>query len=112
MARLEVPQQLNADADALRAKALLLAEFAHELALAEHSGLNKESKVTQRFRAPQTLAVLTAAEQLMRNVDHLLRDQEEVVEGLEEVGAAIEEVRPMVGSGQAAGDDDELDDEI
>ena len=73
MERLGVPQQLQEESDELRKQALLLAEFAHELGTAELAGLRSESKLTQRFRAPQTLAVLTSAEQLMRSVDTAAR---------------------------------------
>ena len=107
-----LPQELRADADALRKRALLLAEFAHEVALAELHGLRKESKVTQRFRAPQTLAVLRSADRLMRDVDAAARPAAHVSpEELAALADAIAEVEPMAGSAQAA-DDDELDDEI
>ena len=69
MAALGVPHALHADADALRASTVQLAEVAHELAVAELAGLKKEGKVTQRFRAPQTLAVLNAAAALLKDVD-------------------------------------------
>lgn len=112
LSRLGLPQGLDADADVLRKQALLLAEFAHELAHAEISGLRKESKVTQRFRAPQTLAVLTSADQLMRAVDAAARPAAHVEpERLASLAAAIEEVQPMAGSAQGV-EDDELDDEI
>ena len=100
------------DADPLRKQALLLSEFAHETALAELGGLRKEPKVTQRFRAPQTLAVLRAADKLMRDVDAAARPAAHVSpEELAALADAIAEVEPMAGSAQAA-DDDELDDEI
>ena len=111
-ATLGVPQNLQEDADALRKQALLLAEFAHELALAELAGLRSEKKLTQKFRAPQTLAVLTSADSLMRNVDAAARPAAHVPsEQISEISEAIAEVQPMVGSGAAA-DDDELDDDI
>ena len=112
MARLNLPQDLDEEAHALRRQALLLAEFAAEIARAELSGLRKEGKVTQRFRAPQTLAILTAADQLIRAVDSAARPSAHVAaEDLNELAEAIAEVQPMAGSVQAA-DDDELDDEI
>ena len=112
MSRLGLPHSLDADADSLKRQALLLAEFAHQLAHSELNGLRKESKVTQRFRAPQTLAVLTQADQLMRAVDAAVRPTAHVPpEDLASLADAIGEVTPMAGSAQAA-DDDELDDEI
>ena len=112
MAALGVPHALHADADALRASTVQLAEVAHELAVAELAGLKKEGKVTQRFRAPQTLAVLRAADKLMRDVDAAARPAAHVSpDELAALADAIAEVEPMAGSAQAA-DDDELDDEI
>jgi hypothetical protein len=112
MSRQGLPQSLDEDADALRRQTLLLAEFAHQLATTELEGLRKESKVTQRFRAPQTLAVLTTAGQLMRAVDSAVRPTAFVSpDDLASVSSAIAEVEPMADSA-LAGDDDELDDEI
>lgn len=90
-----------------------LAEFCHELAHAEHKGLRNEKKLTQKFRAPQTLAVLTAAEALVRAVDTSARPAAHVPpDDLASLCAAIEECRPMAGAAQAEGLDEELDDEI
>ena len=112
MERLGVPQSLQADADELRKRGLLLAEFAHEISLAELSGLKSEGKLTQRFRSPQTLAVLMSADTLMRAVDAAARPAAHVPnEQLTEIVQAIEEVRQMVGSAPAEAND-ELDDEI
>ena len=57
MVRLGVPHDFDAAADGLRRALVLLAEFASELSSAEMAGLQAEKKLTQRFRAPQTLAV-------------------------------------------------------
>ena len=111
MAALGVPHALHADADALRASTVQLAEVAHELAVAELAGLKKEGKVTQRFRAPQTLAVLNAAAALLKDVDAWATpvarvDEEHAAElrrGIEEVGAM------GFGGGGEAEEDDELD---
>ena len=113
MAALNVPQNLQLDADELRERSLLLAEFAHELAHAELTGLRAEKKM-KKFRAPQTLAVLVSAEQLVRSVDTAARPTTHVPhDTLQSLVDAIAEVRPMVGSGQGEGAaDDELDDEI
>ena len=113
MERLGVPQQLQKDADALRTQLLLLSEFAREVAQKELAGLRSEKKLTQRFRAPQTLGVLSAAEQLMRAVDTAARPTAYVEpDDLAALGEAILEVRPMAGSAAAGEADEELDDEI
>ena len=123
MAALGVPHALHADADALRASTVQLAEVAHELAVAELAGLKKEGKVTQRFRAPQTLTVLHAADALIRAVDAaaaLLKDVDAwatPVASVDEEHAAelrrgIEEVGAMGFGGGGEAEDDELDDEI
>lgn len=112
MERLAVPQRLDADANDVRCQSVLLAEFAHEIAQKELAGLHAEKKLTQRFRAPQTLAVLSAAATLMRAVDAAARPAAHVnLDHLAELESGIEEVRPMAGSAQLQ-DDDELDDEI
>ena len=112
MTSLGVPHELHADADALRASTVQLAEVAHELATAELAGLRKEGKVTQRFRAPQTLAVLTAAAALLKDVDAWANPVAKVDAAHHaELQEGIEEVQAM-GVGGAAADDDELDDEI
>lgn len=114
MERYGVPQQLDTDAAELRKQSLLLAEFAHELAHKELTGLRNEKKLTQKFRAPQTLAILTAAEQLVRSVDTASRPAAHVPpDDLASLCKAIEEVQPLAGSaGGGAAEDDELDDEI
>ena len=110
MARRRVPEQLQADADALRRAALPLAELAHEIATKELSGLRAERKLTQKFRAPQTLAVLEAAEHLVRGVHGAAQPVASVPpEQLQQLVEGVAEVRPMVAE---AADDDELDDEI
>ena len=88
-------------------------QLAHELAHAELTGLRAEKKM-KKFRAPQTLAVLVSAEQLVRSVDTAARPTTHVPhDTLQSLVDAIAEVRPMVGSGQGEGAaDDELDDEI
>ena len=110
MARLGVPQALHEDANGLRTQALLLAEFAHELAHAELAGWRKEGKTTQKFRSPQTLAILTNADTLMRAVDTVARPAAHVPsEQLTEIAEAIEELRASAPPPTA---DEELDDEI
>ena len=73
MACLRVPQSLAQDAAALDASALLLAEFGAEQAAAELTGLRAERILTRKFRAPQTLGVLTAAAQLVREAHAAVR---------------------------------------
>ena len=111
MRRLEVPQELEADSDELRRALIELADFGGELAKAELAGLHAEKKLTQRFRAPQTLSILSAAHKLLGDV-HVAAQPTAAVEEdeLQTLVHAIEEVRPMVGGAQ--GEDDELDDEI
>ena len=113
MAALGVPHALHADADALRASTVQLAEVAHELAVAELAGLKKEGKVTQRFRAPQTLAVLNAAAALLKDVNAWATPVATVdEEHAAELRRGIEEVGAMGFGGGAEAEDDELDDEI
>ena len=113
MAALGVPHALHADADALRASTVQLAEVAHELAVAELAGLKKEGKVTQRFRAPQTLAVLNAAAALLKDVDAWATPVATVdEEHAAELRRGIEEVGAMGFGGGGEAEDDELDDEI
>lgn len=79
--------------------------------MAEVAGLRNEKKLTQKFRAPQTLAVLTAAHALLVSVDAAARPSAHVPPAsIAELSQAIDEVQPMAGSAQAV--DDELDDEI
>ena len=87
------------------------ATLRRELAKAELAGLHAEKKLTQRFRAPQTLAILSAAHTLLGDV-HAAAQPTAGVEDDERASLldAIEEVRPMVEGVQ--GEDDELDDEI
>lgn len=111
MRRLGVPEALDADAAAARTSALQLAELGHEIAISELAGFRAEKKLTQKFRAPQTLAVMLVADQLLRDVDSASRPSAAVPAALlAELAEGIEEVRPLVGSGEE--EDDELDDEI
>ena len=110
MGRRRVPQQLQADADALRRAALPLAELAHELASKELCGLRAERKLTQKFRAPQALAVLEAAVHLVRGVQRAAQPVASFpAELLQELVDGVAEVQPMIVE---KGEDDELDDEI
>ena len=112
MARHGVPQALKADADALRAATLPLAQLAHEIALAELAGLRNERQLTQKFRAPQSLAVLEAAQRLGYEVARVAHPVATLpAELLPRLAEGIDEVRPMVGAGGGAATD-ELDDEI
>lgn len=83
-----------------------------QLARAELVGLRAEKKLTQRFRAPQTHGVLTAAHKLLVAVDALAQPAGRVdPEELSTLSEALEEVAPMLGSAKEDVDD-ELDDEI
>ena len=104
-------QALHDDAAAARTAALELADLGHEMATVELAGLHAEKKLTQKFRSPQSLAILGAAYQLLRDVDAAVKPSALVPpDWLEELHAAIDEVTPMAGA--ADGGDDELDDEI
>jgi hypothetical protein len=69
--------------------------------------------VTQRFRAPQTLAVLNAAAALLKDVDAWATPVANVnEEHAAELRRGIEEVGAMGFGGGGEAEDDELDDEI
>ena len=108
MAAHGVPQALGEEASAARSSLLLLAEFATELGSAELAGLRAEGKMTQRFRAPQTLGVLTAADALVCNVEAAA--QSGPVSGVSVLREGRAEAAAMIGT--AGVDDDELDDAI
>ena len=113
MASLRVPQSLAQDASALDASALLLAEFTAEQAAAELTGLRAERLLTRKFRAPQTLGVLTAAAQLVREAHAAVQTATASVDAsqLQVLLDAIAEVEPLCGGGASAASD-ELDDAI
>eukprot|EP00964_Phaeocystis_antarctica_P151892 scaffold119588_cov60-Phaeocystis_antarctica.AAC.2 len=113
MASLRVPQSLAQDASALDASALLLAEFTAEQAAAELTGLRAERLLTRKFRAPQTLGVLTAAAQLVREAHAAVQTATVSVDAsqLQVLLDAIAEVEPLCGGGASAASD-ELDDAI
>ena len=114
-------RSLKEDAIALDQCAISLAVFCHEQALLELGGLRAERALTRKFRVPQTLGVLTAAERLVREVVVAARpaidtgggnptlDTElgQLVAGIAEAEALL----PAVGAGGQEGDD-ELDDAI
>jgi hypothetical protein len=90
----------------------VLAEFASEIAKAELAGLRAEKKLTQRFRAPQTLQILSSAHKLLLDVDALAKPTAQVErDELTILADAIEEVQPLTGTTQADAED-EFDDEI
>ena len=110
MQRHDVPQALSGEAAALRAAAAPLASWAHGLCLHELRSLRCEKKMTQRFRAASTLAVLAAAEALILEVHALVQRAAPLAPNLlGEVREARAEVEPMCGGDC---DNDELDDEI
>lgn len=111
MEKLRVPHALHAEAAAVSAAAAPLGAWAQELCLAELRSLQAEARMTQRFRAPGTLAVLRAGEQLL--VD--LLDLQPFVPAaasavprlLNELRAAVAEVEPLCAA--TAASFDELD---
>ena len=112
LARLSLPQSLKEDADGLREGCLLLSEFGYEIAISELAGLRAEKALTQKFRAPQTLSVLSTAHDLLTRVDVAARPVAHVPpEQLAQLADAMEEVRPIAGRASAA-QDDELDDAV
>lgn len=111
MAQLRVPQAIRAEAAAVCDAAVPLAGWAHALCAAEQSGLRAEAKMTQRFRACSTMAILRAGEQLLLDVQAMIPDGQSVTRRfLDELRRAVAEVQPLVGT-FAAGSN-ELDDEI
>ena len=82
-------------------------------AAAELAGLRAERLLTRKFRAPQTLGVLTAAAQLVREAHAAVRSGTAVVDEsqLQLLLEAIAEVEPLCGGGASAAAD-ELDDAI
>ena len=113
MASLCVPHSLAQDASALDASALLLAEFTAEQAAAELTGLRAERLLTRKFLAPQTLGLLTAAAQLVREAHAAVQTATASVDAsqLQVLLDAIAEVEPLCGGGASAASD-ELDDAI
>ncbi|KAL3897670.1 MAG: hypothetical protein SGPRY_013005 [Prymnesium sp.] len=125
---------LHQDAAAARTSALELADLGYQIASSELVGLRAEKKLTQKFRAPQSLAVITAASQLLAEVDAAVRpsaivppdwtmelqtaiDEVSPVKtdllrpsGISRLGVIASQVKPMACSSEA--NDDELDDEI
>ena len=101
---------LHADAAAVRGAAAPLAAWAAGLARVELKGLRAEGKLTQRFRAGGSLAVLRAAEQLLLDVTAITQGAaDQAPQLLDEVRAAMAEVEPMAA---VQDDNDELDEEI
>jgi hypothetical protein len=94
-------KKLETNAAKLRTGTLLLAEFAHEIALKEVDGLRAEKlSAVKRSRAPQTLAVLTSAVRLVQDVSAVARPKEkekvEVDRYLKEINMKIEQVEEMI----------------
>ena len=75
--------------------------------------MRAERLLTRKFRAPQTLGVLTAAAQLVREAHAAVRSGTAVVDEsqLQLLLEAIAEVEPLCGGGASAAAD-ELDDAI
>ena len=105
-----MPQSLAADGAALDTSALLLAEFTVEQAMAELAGLRAERTLTRKFRAPQTLGVLTAAAQLLREVEASVRPAVRMAGHLQQLLDGIAEVEPLCGGHSMVSE--ELDDAI
>ncbi|KAL1508532.1 hypothetical protein AB1Y20_004632 [Prymnesium parvum] len=104
-----IPQTVAADADTLRQATLLLASFVHEQAVAELAGYRTERSMTQRFRATQTIAVLSAAKDLLIGIKAEVGAEKLPRSYLQEINDGIAEVQPVVDLYFA---EDEIDDEI
>lgn len=90
-----------------------MAEFSLEQALLELTGLRAERQLTRKFRAPQTLHVLTAAVGLVREVQAAVSPTAQPrPDQLQLLVDGIAEVEPLARAGQARQVSDELDDAI
>lgn len=106
-----VPENLDADAADARNSALQLANLGYEVAISEVEGFRAEKKLTQKFRATQTISVLQAANQLMYEVNLASRPSAEVpLSLLAELEEAVAEVQPLVASREEEAG--ELNDEV
>ena len=111
MEKLRVPHALHAEAAAVSAAAAPLGAWAQELCLAELRSLQAEARMTQRFRAPGTLAVLRAGEQLLVDLQPFVPAAASAVPRLlNELRGAVAEVEPLCAA--TAASFDELDEEI
>ena len=108
MAARHVPQTLNDDAAAARLSSAALATAARAVAEKELAGLRAEAALTQRFRAPQTLAVLRAARAVVEQADSFLPSskREAMRELLELLDAGRAEAGPMVAVEEEEEDED------
>lgn len=109
MMTMRVPQSLGADASAARTSSRELASLAHELSAREMAGLRAEKLLTRRFRAPQTMAILMAADRLVREVAVFAPYEGELASDeqarLDALAASMAEVEPMVQSAQRAAEE-------
>jgi hypothetical protein len=116
MAALRVPESLDDDAAAAQLSSAVLAEVAREVAEKELAGLRSEKALTRRFRAPQTLAVLRAAREVVQDVANFLPASEELSRSVGEqralLDAGIAEVEPMAAAGQQACYEEEDEDYV
>ena len=82
-----------------------------EQAIGELAGFRVERKLTQRFRAAQTVAVLSAAEALLHDVKGVTAGVAKVPSSyLQEVAEGIAELQPLIADISAH--NEEIDDEI
>lgn len=110
MVQLQVPQNLRDEAAAVRSAAPPLADWAHELCMAALRSLMTEAKMTQKFRAPGTLAVLRLGDELMMEMwDFVPAQGSAVPQLLDELRDAIAEVEPLC---EGIINQEELDEEV
>ena len=83
----------------------------YEQAVAELAGFRVERKLTQRFRAAQTVAILSAAEAVLHDIKGATADTAKVPASyLQEVTEGIAELQPLIADISAH--NEEIDDEI
>ena len=101
------PEVLSDDAAAARLSSAALATAARAVAEKELAGLRAEAALTQRFRAPQTLAVLRAARAVVEQADGFLPSskREAMRELLELLDAGLAEAGPMVAAEEEEDED-------
>ena len=113
MEALGVPESVSEDAAHARKSALELANLAHELAVKELNGLRSEQNLTRKFRAPQTLAVVHAAEALCVEAAALAAPAGAQLDQrvFDELREGVKEVEPLVAAAEA-GDQEEEEDAV
>mgnify|MGYP007078077323 CR=1 FL=1 len=109
MASCGIPETLHADTDELRQSTVALAEFVYEQFVNELRGFRAESPLTQRFRAHQSVAVCSAAEEVLNDARGLLGNLP--AHFLPDVAAGIAELQTFITEHDLE-TTEEIDDEI